>query len=206
MAAVFPGSDVVIWAKISQYLGRKYLTQNNLFQGGDVDPTYPVFIRGERRALEFMLNFNPSNSTIDQVTNYVYSITKYKAQAKVIAGQGGTGGIVIPGTGTAATIRAISLEFEMGVTASPVVVNGVNVTLPTAGTNALTIPLTNIMSGSLQVVKDGVVIPPAVSTQTQYCTIVYSATDAVITLQPAGTTFDNPQYFTITGLQFVPIQ
>lgn len=202
MASVFPIPDIILWAKISQYLGRFYLTQNNLFRGGDVDPNYPQLIRMERRALEFMYNFNPNEPNIDAVANYVYGLTKYIAQAKVIAGQGGSGGIVIPGTSTAATIVAINgLEFEMGVTASPKVVNGVNVILPTAGSNSITIPLENIMAGSLEVVKDGVTIPTEASTLSIYCTISLSSTQAVITLQ--GDTFENNQFWQIFGLQYV---
>ena len=203
--AVFAISDILTWAKISEYLGRKYLAQNNIFQGGDIDPNYPILIMMERLGLEFMLNFNPSEENIDAVANYVYSITKYKAQAKVIAGQGGTGGIVIPGTGTSATIEAINLEFEMGVTPSPKVVNGVNVTLPSAGSDTITIPLENIINTSLQVVRDGTVIPSSVSTLSQYCSIVYSTTQAVITLLPVGNTFENSQFWQITGDQFVAI-
>lgn len=205
MAAVFSATDVITWAKISQYLGRKYLTQNMLLQGGDVDPTYPVFIRGERRALEFMNSFDPSNATIDQVTNYVYSITKYKAQAKVIAGQGGTGGIVIPGTGVAATIRDISIEFELGVTSSPVVVNGVNVALPSDGDDSITIPLENIMNGSLLLTIGGVPQPTIATTNSTYTTIAYSTTQAVITLGPVGFTFSNTNTYMISGLQFVAL-
>lgn len=201
--ALFPISDIITWAKISQYLGRFYLAQNNLFRGGDIDPNYPQLIRMERRGLEFMYNFNPNDPNIDAVANYVYGLTKYIAQAKVIAGQGGSGGIVIPGTGTSATIEAINLEFEMGTTVSPVTVNGVSVTLPTAGSNSITLPLANIMSGSLQVFKDSVLIPSEVSTLSQYCQISYSSTQAIITLQPLGNTFENSQFWVIQGLQFV---
>lgn len=196
-------SDIIVWGKISQYLGESYLAQNRLFRGIDLDPNYPVLINMEVGILEFMYGFNPNNANIDKVANYVYSITKYIGQAKVIAGQGGSGGIVIPGTSTPATIRAVNLPFEMGVTASPVTVNGVSVTLPTAGTSTITLPLSNIMSGSLQVFKDSVLMPSAVSTLSQYCTISYSTTQAIITLQTAGNTFENSQFWEIIGLQYV---
>lgn len=201
--ALFAITDIINWANISQYLGEAYLAQNNLFRGRDLDPNYPVLIGMENDILDYMYNFNPNEENIDQVANYVYSITKYIAQAKVIAGQGGSGGIVIPGTSTAATIVAINgLEFEMGVTASPKVVNGVNVTLPAAGSNLITIPLENIMAGSLEVVKDGVTIPTEASTLSIYCTISLSSTQATITLQ--GDTFENNQFWQIFGLQYVP--
>lgn len=200
--ALFAITDIITWAKISQYLGEFYLSQNNLFRGRDLDPNYPVLIGMESEILEYMNNFNPTDANIDQVANYVYSITKYIAQAKVIAGQGGTGGIVIPGTSTSATIVAINLEFEMGITTSPKVVNGVNVTLPSAGGNSITLPLSNIMANSLQIIRDGVAIPSEISTLSQYCTISYSTTQAIITLQPLGSTFENSQFWQIIGSQY----
>lgn len=201
--ALFAITDIINWANISQYLGEAYLAQNNLFRGRDLDPNYPVLIGMESDILEYMYNFNPNEENIDQVANYVYSITKYIGQAKVIAGQGGSGGIVIPGTSTSATIQAINLEFEMGVTSSPVTVNGVSVTLPSAGGNQIVLPLTNIMSGSLLVFKDSVFIPSEASTLSQYCQISYSSTQAIITLQPLGSTFENSQFWSIQGLQYV---
>lgn len=199
---VYPISDILTWQKISQYLGEFYGAQDRLFKGRNLDPYYTNLIMMENELLEFMNGFDPANSDLDAVANYNYALTKYLAQAKVIAGQGGSGGTVIPGTGTAATILPINLEFEMGVTTSPQVVNGVNVTLPVAGTDQLTIALSNIIS--LQVVKDGVVMPQAASTLSQYCTVSISTTQAIITLLPAGNTFENSQFWQITGLQFVP--
>src|SRR5688572_11572795 len=147
--AIFAISDIITWAKISQYLGRFYNLRQRLLQASDLDPYYPLIIRMQRRELEFMNTFNPSQENIDATANYVYSLTKYIAEAKVIAGQGGSGGIVNPSTGAASTIRDISLEFELGVTASPVTVNGVSVTLPSDGDDSFVLPLADIMGGSL---------------------------------------------------------
>lgn len=201
--ALFAITDITNWANISQYVGEFKLAQSKIFRGRDLDQNYPVLIGMESDILSYMYNFSPNVANIDQVANYVYSITKDIAQAKVIAGQGGSGGIVIPGTSTPATIRAVNIPFEMGVTASPLTVNGVSVTLPTAGTSTITLPLSNIMSGSLQVFKDSVLMPSAVSTLSQYCTINYSTTQAIITLQTVGNTFENSQFWEIIGLQYV---
>lgn len=203
MAAVYSIPDILTWAKISQYLGRKYLTENTLLLGGDADPTYPVFIRGERRALEFMYGFDPSDSSIDAVANYVYSITKYKAQAKVIAGAGGTGGIVIPGTGTAATIVGMLLEFELGTTASPKTVNGVSVTLPSDGATSLVIPIANIVSSSVEFSVGGVAVTSEPINNAVYITVAYTTNQVTITLN--GFTFSTGNTYIINGLQYVPI-
>lgn len=200
---LFPVGDIINWANISQYLGEFYLARNMLLKGGDVNQNYPVLIGMEADILDFMNGFNPSESNIGKVANYVYSITKYIAEAKVIAGQGGSGGIVIPGTGTAATIADISLEFELGVTTSPVTVNGVSVTLPSHGDSSFVLPLENIMSGSLLLTVAGVPQPTIETTNSAYTTMSYSSTQATITLGPLGTTFQNGNTYLLSGLQFV---
>lgn len=200
---LFPVSDVVNWANISQYLGEFYLARNMLLKGGDVNQNYPVLIGMEADILDFMNGFNPSESNIHKVANYVYSITKYIAEAKVIAGQGGSGGIVNPSTGSAATIQDISLEFELGVTASPVTVNGVSVMLPNDGDSSFVLPLENIMNGSLLLTASGVPQPTIETTASTYTTISYSTSQATIMLGPSGTTFQNGNTYILSGLQFI---
>lgn len=199
---LFQIPNIVNWANISQYLGEFYLTRNMLMKGGDNDPNYPVLIGMEADILEFMYNFNPSQANIDKVANYVYSITKYIGEAKVIAGQGGSGGIVNPGTGAASTIVAVSLEFELGVTSSPQVINGVDVTLPVDGASSFILPLPNIVPNSLLLTIGGVPQPTIVTTNSTYTTIATLLTQATVTLGPSGTTFTNGNTYTLTGLQF----
>lgn len=200
--AVYPISDIITWAKISQYLGEVDLAQQSAFRGGNLDPQYPILIRMERRALEFMNGFDSSNANIDYVANYVYNLCgKYLAEAKVIAGQGGSGGIVNPSTGTATTLLDISLEFELGITASPVIVNGVNVTLPSDGDNSITLPLRNIVQGSLLLTIGGTPQPSIITTNSTYVSISYTSMQAVITLGPSGTIFTNGNTYIISGLQ-----
>lgn len=203
--ALYAISDIIKWAKISQYLGTYYNSRTRLLQGRDLDPNYPVLIRMERRALQRMLTLNPSEENIDAYANYVYSLIKYISEAKVIAGQGGSGGIVNPSTGTAATIQDISLEFELGVTVSPVSVNGVNVTLPIDGASSFVLPLENIMGGSLLLTIGGVPQPTIATTNSTYTTILYTSSQATITLGPSGTVFQNGNTYIVSGLQFVSV-
>lgn len=200
---LYPISDVINWSNISQYLGEFYLTRNMLLKGGDTDTNYPVLIGMESDILAFMNGFNPSETNINKVANYVYSITKYIAEAKIIAGQGGSGGIVNPATGSAATIEDISLEFELGVTSSPVTVNGVSVNLPNDGDDSFVLPLENIMSGSLLLTIGGTPQPTIVTVNSTYVTIAYSTSSATITLGPSGTVFQNGNVYILSGLKFV---
>lgn len=202
MSSVYPTASVITWAKISQYLGEVYLSRNMLLKGGDVDPTYPVLIWMERLGLEFMYTFDPTNPDIDTVTNYVYNLTKYIAEAKVIAGAGGSGGTVIPGTGTAATITGVQLEFELGTTSSPVSVNGVAVTLPVDGATSIILPLSNIIQNSILFIVGGTAVPSTPINNAVYVSISYSTTQVIITLN--GFTFSNGNNYIVIGSQFVP--
>lgn len=201
--ALFPISDIILWAKISQYLGRFYLAQNNLLRGGDVDPNYPQLIRMERRALEFMYNFNPSEPNIDAVANYVYALTKYINQAKVIAGQGGSGGIVNPASGVASTITGMQLQFELGTTSSPKTVNGVSVALPSDGATSLIIPIENIVDNSIDFSVGGSQIPSEAANNTVYVQIIYAV--AQVTINLIGFAFSTGNNYEINGLQYVQV-
>lgn len=202
--AVFPVTDIIIWGKISSYLGLWDAGRQKLWQGSELNPDYPLLMEMEADILDYMNSFDPTNEDIDQVANYVYHLCgKYLAQAKVIAGQGGSGGIVNPSTGVAATIVDISLEFELGVTASPVTVNGVSVTLPNNGEDSFVLPLPNILAGTLLLTIGGVPQPTIVTTNSTYTTIGYTSTQATITLGPSGFTFQNGNTYILAGLQLV---
>lgn len=201
--AVYAITEILIWEKISQYLGEFYGAQDRLLKGRNLDPYYTNLIMMESELLEFMNGFNPSESNIDAVANYNYALTKYIAQAKVIAGAGGTGGIVIPGTGTAATIVGMLLEFELGTTASPKTVNGVSVTLPIDGATSLVIPIANIVSSSVEFSVGGVAVPSEPINNAVYITVAYTTNQVTITLN--GFTFSTGNTYIINGLQYVPI-
>ncbi len=197
--AVYSIPNIILWAKISQYLGQVYSSRNMLLKGGDTDPDYPVLIWMERQGLEFMYSFNPNNENIDKVANYVYGITKYIAQAKVIAGQGG-GGIVIPGTSITATIVGMQLEFELGTTPSPKTVNGVSVTLPVDTDTSFVIPIPNIMQDSLEFFVGGALIPSEQLNNAVYIDVLYATTQVTITLN--GFAFSTGNNYVIQALQY----
>lgn len=201
--ALFPISDIINWANISQYLGEFYLTKNMLLKGGDVNRNYPVLIGMEADILDFMNGFDPSEENIDAVANYAYSITKYIAEVKVIAGQGGSGGIVNPATGAAATVEAFQLSFELGTTSSPQTVNGVSVTLPSNGATSIILPLENVISNSVEFVAGGVVIPPTAINNAVYVNMAYTSSQVTITLN--GFAFSTGNNYIIQGLQLVSV-
>lgn len=196
-------AEIIDIAKICQYLSFIDYKNRGLY-GAGVDPKLPRKLYCIRSNVEWLYNLDPTNDTLIGTANYLYALcVPYSGQAQIILDSGGAGGIIInPSTGQPSNLRAINLPFEIGVTSSPVVINGVNVTLPNPGDNTLTIPLPDIINGSIQVVKDGIVMTTS-STLSQYYSIVYSPTQVVITLQPLGNTFENNQNWLITGWQTV---
>lgn len=196
--------DVVNIAKISQYLVSNAYANGGLF-GGGLDRLWARKLYNIRKDVEWLLNLDPTNSTLITTANYLFALcAPFNGQASIIAASGSGGIIVNPSTGQPVNLANISLEFELGFTSSPVSVNGVNVTLPNNGDNSITIPLSGILQGSLLLTVGGTPQPTIPTNNSTYTTISYSPTQAIITLQPLGNTFQNTNTYLISGLQVKP--
>ena len=115
------------------------------------------------------------------------------------------GTIVNPSTGVLSTLQTIYLEFIVGVTSSPQVVNGVNVNLPAEGDNSFVMNLPNIMNASVGVTKDTVPLPTSLLDRLSF-TPIYTLNNITITLSPSpDTKFVNGDLIVVTGLQFVAL-
>lgn len=194
--------EIIQIAEVSEYLAFLDYKNRGLFGGGN-DPKLPRKLYCIRKNVEWLYDLDPTNTTLPGTALYLYALcAPYSGEALLIIASGGGGIVVNPSTGQPVNLQAIEINFEMGVTASPIPVNGVNITLPVVGANQFTIPLENIIDRSLQVVKDGVVLPRS-STLSQYATIQYFQTQAIITLLPVGSVFDNSQVWEITGYQTI---
>lgn len=84
--------DIITVAKISQYLCLMDTTKGNLFGKRLTPDTYKV-IYAERKALEWMYNLDPTNSTLTLQGNYVFSLCKFNLKAQNIANTGGGGSV-----------------------------------------------------------------------------------------------------------------
>lgn len=196
-------SEIINIAKASQYLARLAINRGGIW-GSGVDPLLPRKLYNIRKDVEWLLGLDPSSETLMGVAKFLYALcAPFSALASVVVAAGGGGIVVNPFIGGAATIADISLEFELGVTVSPVIVNGEPITLPSDGDNTITLPLQYIMSGSLQLSIGGVPQPTIPTTNSTYTSISYSPTQAIITLQPLGNTFQTGNTYIINGLQFV---
>jgi hypothetical protein len=194
--------EIIEIAEISQYLAHVDIRNKNIYRG-TLDEKLPEKIYCVRKNVEWLYDLDPTNDTLLATSKYLFALcAPYSGEAQAIMNAGSGGVIVNPVTGQPANLGAFNLTFEMGTTSSPVVVNGVNVTLPPAGSNQIIIPLENVISNTVQVVRDGVILPNS-STLSQYYTVSYSPSQIIITLQPLGNTFENSQVWTITGWQTI---
>lgn len=194
-------SEIINIAKVSQYLAANAYANGGLFGGGR-DRLWARKLFNIRKDVEWLYDLDPTEETLISTANYLYALcAPFNGEAAIIAATG-TGGVIInPSTGQPVNLADISLEFELGVTSSPVLVNGVNITLPIDGSNSITIPLVGILEGSLLLTVGGTPQPTIATTNSTYTTISYSATQAIITLGPLGTTFANGNTYLISGLQ-----
>lgn len=191
------------YGNISSFLSATDFSGTNVLKGGAFNSDLPMRLNMVTRLVEWKYNQNPTDTSLINTGNYLYQLCgKYIQQAKLIIANNMPGIIINPATGAQSTLQPVYLQFRVGVTSSPVVVNGVNVTLPNPGDNSITIPLTYILA-SLEVTLDGVEVPQSDPLQLSY-NAIYTNNDATITLANGGT-FNNNDLWIISGFQFVAI-
>lgn len=197
--------EVLQIADVCQFLAKDAESAGNIFRGKYERSGLSRLIYIVKSSVNWLNSYNPGSSTLSGKANYLLSLCQpFVGQALQILGNSTTGTIVNPATGVFSTIQMVLLEFTVGVTSSPQVVNGVNVTLPTAGTNQIVLPLANILNQSVFVTKDGVPLPIGATDRVSF-TPVYTLSSVTITLGPSGTNFQTNDLFVISGLQYVTL-
>lgn len=194
MAVFVPVSTYIIYAKISQYLADIELRKNRLFKGGSFAPTQilPRLIYIVRKAVEYAYNANNNDETLNDTALYLYRLCgKYVAQAQVILGQGGSGAIVNPTTGTATSLTGVFVQFKVGDPGA----------LMIAGQTVLVLSYDDPIGGTVSVDLDGIELPQNDSLQVSY-TVVYATNSVTITLNQAVI---DGQTYQIRFLRFIPI-
>ena len=77
-------------AKISQFLALNDVQKGSLFSPR-VAPMTPQILYLERKAVEWMYNLDPGNSSLPQTSAYLYSLCRgYNLQAQQISGTAGS--------------------------------------------------------------------------------------------------------------------
>lgn len=84
--------NIIRIAKVSQYLSAIDVANGNLF-GKRIAPSTPVILYCGRKAVEWLYNLDPTDSTLTGTANYLYSLCRgYNLKANSVTG----GGIVSP--------------------------------------------------------------------------------------------------------------
>lgn len=121
----FTVAQILNIARVSLYLASNDVSKGALY-GQRIIPTSPRIIYMEMKALEWMYNLDPTNSSLTQVANYVYSICRgYNLAAQGVTGGGGSISPVNPSVST-----PDSIEFVVNTTDSPILAGGSSLLIP----------------------------------------------------------------------------
>lgn len=83
-------ADILNIAKISQYLATLDVEKGSLF-GKRVVPETPQILYNERKAVEWLYDLDPADTSLIETSNYLYALCRgYNLQAQQISGTGGT--------------------------------------------------------------------------------------------------------------------
>lgn len=191
------------YGNVSSFLASSDFAGQNFLNGGSFNSDLPMRLSLTTRLVEWNFNRDPNDTSLVSTGNYLYQLCgKYIKQAQLIIANNMPGIIINPANGAQSTLVPVYLQFRIGVTSSPVVVNGVNVTLPNAGDSSFVIPLTYVLAG-LEVNKDGVEVPVSDPLVLSY-NANYTNNNVTITLAN-GSTFQNNDLWVFNGLQFQAI-
>lgn len=193
--------DVTLYSnygRISSFLAASDFSRQELLQGGAYPTSLPQLLSVVTDLVDWNNNRDPNDVTLVDTANYLYQLCgRYLPKAKQLIANMGQGLIVNPATGAVSILAPFYIEFYVGVTASPINVNGVNVTLPSVGATSMTIPLTYIKQ-SLEIDLDGVNVP-RVATDRIAANVNYTNNNATITVNQA---FAFNQLWVIQGDQY----
>ncbi len=121
----FTTAQIINIARISLYLAANDVAKGALY-GIRKIPTSPRIIYMELKALEWMYALDPTNISLPQVGNYVYSLCRgYNLEAQGVSGGGGSISPINPSVSTPDAI-----EFVVNTTDSPILAGGSTLLIP----------------------------------------------------------------------------
>jgi len=86
----FTTSEIITYAKISQYLAVQDIATKGLF-GGGIDLSLPNKIYNIRKSIEYWYNIDPTDDTLEATGNYLMAICgKYFLKAQAVSGVAGS--------------------------------------------------------------------------------------------------------------------
>lgn len=172
------------YGEVSSYLAATDVSKQKLLRGGAFRNELPLLLSTVTDLVDWNNNRDGDDETLVDAANYQYQLCgKYIPKAKQIIANMAQGTIVNPATGAVSILAPFYIEFYVGITASPITVNGESVTLPSVGDTTMTLPLTYIKQ-SLEIELDGISVP-RVATDRIAANVNYTNNDATITVNQA---------------------
>ena len=105
--------QIINSAKISQYLAAQDVSRGALF-GARVAPQTPLILYTERKSVEYIYDLDPSDTSLVQTSNYLYSLCRgYNLKAQSVTGTGGTVSPITP------PITVSPLQFTVDASGTP---------------------------------------------------------------------------------------
>lgn len=103
--------QIIAIAKVSQYLAQNDVAKGRMY-GPRKIPMSPQILYAERKAVEWLYDLDPTNSTLTLTANYLYSLCRgYNLKASNIV-NGGGGGSISP-IGPVITLAPYQFEVDI---------------------------------------------------------------------------------------------
>lgn len=172
MSEILSISTVIDAAKLSLSLCEYDLSKQSAFKGSILTPKQPSLIFIFTKFLSYTNTYDPSNSEIRPVANYLQKLCgKYFLQALNMLGTG-TGVVIHPVIGGAFSIKFVYVQGVVG-------------TLMVAPYSTFTVVDSGVFQDSVTVHLDGVLVPRNFNLQTNY-SVSYSDSGFIITFSSIG--------------------
>lgn len=198
-APVYTTPQVIVWAKITQYLANKDIYKNKKISYGSYDQRLTRLLKIVRYAAEWCNTYFPNDVNLPAVTNYLFTlIGKYQFAAKEILDAQSGGTIVDPNTGLQVTLQAFDTQFTVGQAGSPL----------NQGDTLYVIPITNVIPNSVKIEMPQDNIPMNQTDQFSYQIAYTPEQVTILFMNDAGSGnmgVQNGMLFMITGLYLVTV-
>lgn len=189
---MYTTTEVLEIAEVSQFLAKDDEAKGMLFRGGYERIGLSKLIFVVRDAVQWLFDYNPSSNSLLGQANYLFSLCQpFVGRALQILGSGGSGTIVNPATGVVSTIEAQGVQFTVGDVGAPI----------NAGETTFTLSYESVLSSSVEITLDGVVLPIG-STDRVSFSVIYTANNIQITFNQV---VSNGQLYSVKFLQYIVV-
>jgi|ERR1700760_2822807 len=104
-------------ASISEYLAYADIANQRFYRGSAIDNSLPLMISAEKKSVQWMYDYNPTNSTLQGTANYLFGLLgKYATQAQIILDNLAQSPPVVTGASDQSAEDGDSVTFSVGVT------------------------------------------------------------------------------------------